>query len=113
MQLATYEANPTTKVTLMAISNGTFGTERDLSNTITDTAHAVGDKVRDRIDTVGSRLGDLASRAQTGVSDARERVMQTAGDFSKNSRVMVRDNPIMAVAIGVGVGFLLGRVLFR
>lgn len=97
---------------MATLSNGTFG-DRDLSNTISDTAHTVGDKVRDRIDTVGTRLGDLASRAQSGVTDARERVMSTAGDLSKNSRTMVRDNPLMAVAIGVGVGFILGRVLFR
>lgn len=105
----------------MAITNnGSFTTDRDISNTITEAAHTVGDKVRDRIDGAGNRLGDLASKAQHGVMDAKERVMgaksrvqDVAGDFTKNTRVMVKDNPILAVAIGVGVGFILGRVLFR
>lgn len=99
-------------------------TDRDLPAAITDTAHSVGDKVRDRIDGVGSKLSDLTSKAQSGVMDAKDRIQHTAmdakdrvagaaTDFQKNSRQMVKENPIMAVAIGVGVGFLLGRVLFR
>jgi ElaB/YqjD/DUF883 family membrane-anchored ribosome-binding protein len=88
-------------------------TDRDLAGTITDTAHSVGDKVRDRIDSAGNRLGDLTSKAQERVIDARDRVQHVAGDLQKNSRTMVKENPILAVAIGVGVGFILGRVLFR
>lgn len=99
-------------------------TDRDLPSTITDTAHSVGDKVRDRIDGVGSRLSDLTAKAQTTAIDAKERIQSTASDakdrvteaasdLRKNSRMMVKENPIMAVAIGVGVGFILGRVLFR
>ena len=93
-------------------NNGSF-LDRDLSSSISETANTVGDKVRDRIDGVGDRLGNLADKAQHGVMDAKTRVQGAATDFQKNSRQMVKDNPMAAVAIGVGVGFILGRILFR
>lgn len=91
---------------------GTF-TDRDLGATISDKAQHVGDKVRDRIDGAGARLGDLTTRVQDRVMDAKDRVSTMASDLQKNSRQVVKQNPIAAVAIGVGIGFLLGRILFR
>jgi ElaB/YqjD/DUF883 family membrane-anchored ribosome-binding protein len=87
--------------------------DNDLSSTISSTAANLGDKARDTIDGMGSKVSSYASKAQHGVMDAKDRVQRTAGELSRNSRQAVKDHPLAAVAIGMGIGFILGRVLFR
>jgi ElaB/YqjD/DUF883 family membrane-anchored ribosome-binding protein len=98
------------KVTPMA-SIGSF--DNDLSSTVSNTASNLGDKARDAIDTAGSKVSSYASKAQAGVMDAKDRATRAADDLSRTSRQAVKDHPLAAVAIGVGIGFILGRVLFR
>lgn len=87
--------------------------DNDFAGTVQNTANTLGDKARDTIDNVGSKVSGYVSRAQSSAMHAKDVVTDKYGDLSKQSRQAVKDNPLAAVAIGIGIGFILGRVLFR
>lgn len=99
-------------------SIGSF--DNDFGSTVSNAGSAVGDKAanigdraRDVADNLGQKASQYASRAQQGVMHAKDVVTERYGDLSRQSRQAVRDNPLAAVAIGIGIGFILGRILFR
>jgi ElaB/YqjD/DUF883 family membrane-anchored ribosome-binding protein len=67
----------------------------------------------DQIDAIRADLKNLSSTvgrmANKGVSRAQDKAIETAGDAEE----AIRRNPLQAVAIAVGVGFLFGVLTRR
>jgi ElaB/YqjD/DUF883 family membrane-anchored ribosome-binding protein len=54
---------------------------------------------------------DTASDVAEGVGDAAHAVRERAGDMVDGLGSLIRRNPLPALLLGVGLGFLLGRGL--
>ena len=67
--------------------------------TIQDSAEDVRDDVQD----IGDSVGDMATRQF-------ERAQDTVMDALRETESAVKRNPLTAVGIGLGIGFLLGLV---
>ncbi len=82
---------------MATLSNDSNG----ISGAIASAAHGIGDKV-----------GELASQAQHAAS-ADGRARQAAAALTRRSRRAVADRPLTALALGAGVGLLIGWAVFR
>jgi ElaB/YqjD/DUF883 family membrane-anchored ribosome-binding protein len=60
-------------------------------------------EMRDNIKDLGASVGDMATRQYERVQDAVADTFQEAG-------ISIRRNPLTAIGIGLGVGFLCGLV---
>jgi ElaB/YqjD/DUF883 family membrane-anchored ribosome-binding protein len=60
-------------------------------------------EIRDNVKDLGSSVGDMATRQYERAYDAMTDTFQEAGNA-------VRRNPLTAIGIGLGVGFLFGLV---
>jgi ElaB/YqjD/DUF883 family membrane-anchored ribosome-binding protein len=59
------------------------------------------EEIRDNIKDLGSSVGDMATRQY-------ERAHDTVTDSLQEAESAVRRNPLTAIGIGLGVGFLFG-----
>jgi ElaB/YqjD/DUF883 family membrane-anchored ribosome-binding protein len=73
-----------------------FGNQNELSSD----AQEVREKVKD----LGDSVGHMASRQYERAQDVATDAIQETGDA-------IQRNPLAAIGIGIGVGFLLGRFL--
>ena len=85
----------------------------DLAETVQDRAQTVAKsfahtaaKAKDK---AGEWLGDAAEPVQHFVEENYDDARQALNSFSRDATQMIRRYPITAVAIGLGVGLLLGR----
>jgi ElaB/YqjD/DUF883 family membrane-anchored ribosome-binding protein len=60
-------------------------------------------EIRDNIKDLGASVGDMATRQYERAQDAVSDTLQEAG-------ISIRRNPLTAIGIGLGVGFLCGLV---
>jgi hypothetical protein len=92
----------------------------NVTDTARDWASTAGQRVSDAASSVGSGLGSLASSARENVpggeyvADALEsgtRYFQEHSfrDMADDLSGVIRRNPIPALLIGIGIGFLLAR----
>ena len=61
-------------------------------------------EVRENIKDLGNSVGDMASRQYERAQDMATDALQDTGDA-------IQRNPLTAIGIAIGVGFLLGRFL--
>ena len=73
-----------------------FGNQNDLSSDV----HEVRENIKD----LGDSVGHMASRQYERAQDVATDAIQGTGDA-------IQRNPLAAIGIGIGVGFLLGRFL--
>ena len=73
-----------------------FANQNDLSSD----AHEVRENIKD----LGDSVGHMASRQYERAQDMATDAIQETGDA-------IQSNPLTAIGIGFGVGFLLGRSL--
>ncbi len=81
----------------------------------------VGAHVQERAQELGGRAQEMASRAgsyvQEGAAAADERIERITGQpveaWTDDARRWIESHPLQAVAITVGVGFLLGKLMTR
>jgi hypothetical protein len=96
-----------------------------------DAATALGDRASEAATAVGSGMESLAGTIRErgpregmwgSASDQVARTLETGGRYLKEEglsgmlddvAVMVRKNPIPAILVGIGVGFLLARTTSR
>jgi ElaB/YqjD/DUF883 family membrane-anchored ribosome-binding protein len=96
---------------------------------ITDTAQRSARRIADDAQDMASRAGgyaqeraqEMAERAGSYVSqrarDANDQIQRLTGRRSdawmKDAQRFVKDHPLQAVALTVGLGFVLGKILAR
>jgi ElaB/YqjD/DUF883 family membrane-anchored ribosome-binding protein len=73
-----------------------FANQNDLSSDVQE--------VRENIKDLGDSVGHMASRQYERAQDVATDAIQGTGDA-------IQHNPLTAIGIGLGVGFLLGRSL--
>ncbi|MGE5386646.1 MAG: DUF883 family protein [Betaproteobacteria bacterium] len=98
-------------------SSGTAGNAgaatEDVMNRVVQGAH-------EAVDRVAEKAGPAVERLKSGVSGAAESLHAHAEEFGamqeqwmQSARGCVRDHPLATVAIAVGVGMLLSRMVAR
>jgi ElaB/YqjD/DUF883 family membrane-anchored ribosome-binding protein len=64
-----------------------------------------------------ARMGDVSERAQSLARDASTRVEQLTGrpveSWSGDAQRFVRDHPFQAMALTIGLGYILGKLMTR
>ena len=88
-----------------AISNDMGHLAQDAQALMSATADVAGEKVGE----ARARLAAALERGKEIYGDVRERAVETAKVADKT----VRENPYQAIAIGVGVGAVIGFLLAR
>jgi ElaB/YqjD/DUF883 family membrane-anchored ribosome-binding protein len=68
---------------------------------------AMGDTAARAASSVQQRLNRVSQRAQDFASDAGDQM----GSFLEQARRFVQDRPLQAIALTIGVGFVLGKLL--
>ena len=62
-----------------------------------------------------SRMGDVSERAQDLAQDANARVERLTGrpieSWMTDARKLVRQHPLGAIAVTIGLGYVLGKLL--
>ena len=82
---------------------------RESKNTSVDTAHEVIADAADRLIDASERISVLARQLSGRAADAYGRARVTAREVDSNLQPFIKDRPYVALAIAVGVGFLLAR----
>ena len=66
---------------------------------------------------VQKRMSEMSERAQGFVRDADERLQSLTGrdveSWAAEARSFVRDHPLRAVGLTIGLGYVLGKILSR
>ncbi|MGC1550937.1 MAG: hypothetical protein WA777_20630 [Rhodanobacter sp.] len=93
------------------------------SSAVASTKDAVGraaDQVEESLHRATDKAAGAASRATEKAADVSERgraaydeTMDRADEWMEQVRDYVREKPVQAVAIALGAGWLLGRILRR
>jgi len=73
------------------------------TNTISGTARDMAGRVQE---TAGNTMGDAKTRAEGVYNQAYGQAEQYAGQASD----MIRDQPLTAALIALGIGFVIGRL---
>lgn len=67
----------------------------------------IGSRVQSMLDNASERLSGATTRVRSAASTART----TAGEKVDSMGELMRRHPIATIAIGLGVGYILGRVM--
>jgi len=99
------------------------------SQKVQDVAHAAGQKAEDATSSLGSGLKTAAEKFRENAphegmigrgAEAVASTLERGGDYLRDKNLhgmaedmteMIKRNPIPALLLGIGLGFLLGRVL--
>src|SRR6185295_615756 len=76
---------------------------------VKDTAASLGDKAKDAAHTVAEKAKDVGSSVVANSLESTGRYLQEEGlkGIADDMTNMIRRNPIPALLVGVGVGFLI------
>ena len=74
----------------------------DITDKVSDSAHAAYDKI-----------ADATSQAAETLGEKGEQLKKTEQQLMKNCSSFICDNPITSVSIAVAAGFLLSRLFSR
>ena len=77
---------------------------------------AMGDTAARAASSMQHRLNRVSERAQDFASDAGEQLAQIGGSmgpYMEHARRFVQDRPLQAIALTIGLGFVLGKLLGR
>jgi ElaB/YqjD/DUF883 family membrane-anchored ribosome-binding protein len=77
--------------------------------TMGDTAARAASSMQSRLNRVSERAQDLA----TDAGDQLSRVGGQMGPYLDQARRFVQDRPLQAIALTIGLGFLLGKIIGR
>ena len=77
---------------------------------------AMGDTASRAASSMQNRLNRVSERAQDFASDAGEQLSQIGGSmgpYMEQARRFVQDRPLQAIALTIGLGFVLGKIIGR
>lgn len=77
---------------------------------------AIGDTAARAASSMQGRLNRVSERAQDFASDTGDQLSQfrgSMGPYMEQARRFVQDRPLQAIALTVGLGFVLGKLLGR
>lgn len=74
--------------------------------------HAAGDAGKGYAD-ARARLEDSVNRAREQIGSAEEAALARAREAARSAESYVRDHPWESIAVGAGVGLLLGMLIAR
>jgi ElaB/YqjD/DUF883 family membrane-anchored ribosome-binding protein len=74
----------------------------DITDKVSDTAHAAYDKI-----------ADATSQAAETLGEKGEQLKKTEQQVMKNCRDYISDNPMVSVGIAVAAGFVVSRLFSR
>jgi ElaB/YqjD/DUF883 family membrane-anchored ribosome-binding protein len=86
------------------------GTRTEFSRAMGDArkqVRGVADQISDAAQDIYGQAADSASQVAGATSSA---ALKTAGSFERALRSLIEDQPYTAVALAVGLGWLLGRM---
>lgn len=75
---------------------------------------AMGDTAARAASSMQSRLHRVSERAQDFASDAGEQLSELGGSirpYMEQARRFVQERPLQAIALTIGLGFVLGKLL--
>lgn len=81
--------------------NGTSASE------MKDELKSIGSRVQSMLDSASERLSGAKTRVRSAASTART----TAGEKVETLGDLMHRHPLATIAIGLGVGYILGRVM--
>lgn len=76
-----------------------------------ETMHEVADKAGEYLHDAREWAGHAGEKAQRWAEDAYETATDKTGEFGRDVTNLIRRHPLPAIAIGFGVGMLLGRAV--
>lgn len=89
----------------------------DVAASATPLVDRLAQGAHDAIDRVAAKAGPAVERVRSSATGAAGTLQQKAGDLGaleeqwmESARVVVRDNPLAAVAVAVAAGMLLSRL---
>ncbi|MBE1162059.1 DUF883 family protein [Dyella acidiphila] len=80
-----------------------------VADNVEEGLHRATDKAADAANRTTDKVADVKERGQAAYEQARDR----ADEWLDDVRDYVREKPVQAVAIALGAGWLLGRILRR
>ncbi|MBI2216976.1 MAG: hypothetical protein HYU51_06720 [Candidatus Rokubacteria bacterium] len=85
-------------------------TTRRVVDSTQDVAERAGAYIQARMSGVSERAQDMAQRANARVAELTGRPIES---WAADARAAVRQHPLAAVAIAIGLGYLAGKVATR
>ncbi len=79
------------------------------SNSLEQQGHEIGERIQGALEDAQTRLTDAGARLSKATSRARD----VAGDKFESLGSLMAKHPVATVAIGLGVGFVIGRLMAR
>jgi ElaB/YqjD/DUF883 family membrane-anchored ribosome-binding protein len=86
---------------------------RDLAASIDELLAATGTEGSDALAQLKSRASDRLKQAKATFNRVERTAVQTAKDVATKSDDYVHDNPWTSIAIGTGIGLLVGLLIGR
>ena len=86
------------------------GTARRLADSAQDVTERAGAFVQARMSQVSERAQDFAQRADQRVAELTGRPVESWAD---EMRHYLRHRPLVAIAVAVGLGYVLGKLVTR
>jgi ElaB/YqjD/DUF883 family membrane-anchored ribosome-binding protein len=86
---------------------------RDLAASIDELLSATGNESSDALAQLKSRAADRLKQAKATFNRVERTAVQTAKDVATKSDDYVHDNPWTSIALGTGVGLLVGLLIGR
>jgi ElaB/YqjD/DUF883 family membrane-anchored ribosome-binding protein len=84
-----------------------------MGNRIEETANALGDRISSTISGAGERVARAASGASDRVSSAASSAKDRGGALIDSLGTMMKQHPFATIAIGLGVGFVVAKLMAR
>lgn len=98
-------------------AEGAFGsvveTVKETAQDVASGAANLAGRAKETAQEWASAAGDAAGQAGEKVQEAASYAMDRAGDFGQELTRLIRRNPVSALLISFGIGFLLARTLPR
>jgi ElaB/YqjD/DUF883 family membrane-anchored ribosome-binding protein len=99
---------------LESIGRSAQRTGRRVADDAQAMASRAGAYAQERAHEVAERASTFVSRRARDVGQQLERVTgRRAGSWRDEARRFVQDHPLQAIAVTVGLGFVLGKILAR